>query len=49
MFLLWVESRDEFVNEEPFEYANQEDAFDNSENIAGKMTITLDIISIFAF
>ena len=36
------------MNEEPVEYANEEQAFDNSENFAGKMTITLDITSIFA-
>ena len=48
VFLLWVEPGDEFVNEEPVEYANEEQAFDNFENFAGKMTITLDITSIFA-
>ena len=48
MFLLWVEPGDEFMNKEPFEYANEEQAFDNSENFVGKMTITLDITSIFA-
>ena len=48
VFLLWVEPGDEFVYEEPIEYANEEQAFDNSENFAGKMTITLDITSIFA-
>ena len=48
MFLLWVEPGDEFVNEEPVEYANEEQASDNSEKFAGKMTITLDITSIFA-
>ena len=35
-------------HEEPVEYANEEHAFDNSLNFAGKMTITLDITSIFA-
>ena len=30
---------DEFVNEEPVEYAYEDQAFDNSENLAGKMTI----------
>ena len=29
---------DEYVNKEPVEYANEDQAFDNSENIAGKMT-----------
>ena len=38
---------DEYVNEEPVEYANEEQAFDNPENFAGKMIITLDITSIF--
>ena len=48
VFLLWVEPGDEFVNEEPIEYANEEQAFDNSENFAGKMAITLNVTSIFA-
>jgi hypothetical protein len=48
VFLLWVETGDEFVNEEPVEYANEEQAFENSENFAGKMTITHNITSIFA-
>ena len=39
MFLLWVEPGDEYVNEEPVEYAYEDQAFDNSENLAGKMTI----------
>ena len=47
MFLSWVEPGDEFVNEEPVEYAYEDQAFDNSENLAGKMT-TLEITSIFA-
>ena len=38
VFLLWVESGDEYVNEEPIEYANEEQAFDNSKNLAGKIT-----------
>ena len=37
--LSWVEPGDEFVNEEPVEYAYEDQAFDNSENLAGKMTI----------
>ena len=41
MFLPWVDPGDEYVNEEPVEYANEDQAFDNSENIAGKMTIPL--------
>ena len=48
VFLLWVELGDDFMNEEPVEYANEEQAFDNSKNFAGKMSITLDITSIFA-
>ena len=39
VFLSWVEPGDEFVNEEPVEYAYGDQAFDNSENLAGKMTI----------
>ena len=38
VFLLWVEPGDEYVHEEPVEYANEDQAFDNSENLAGKMT-----------
>ena len=34
MFLPWVEPGDEFVNEEPVEYAYEDQAFDNSENLA---------------
>ena len=48
MFLFWVEPGDEFMNEEPVEFTNEDQAFDNSENFAGKMTITLDIPYIFA-
>ena len=39
VFLLWVEPGDEYVHEEPVEYANEDPAFDNSENLAGKMII----------
>ena len=39
VFLLWVEPGDEYVNEEPIENAYEDQAFDNSENLAGKMTI----------
>ena len=49
VFLLWVESGDEYVNEEPVEYANEEQAFDNSENIVGKMTIpSISLLSLLA-
>ena len=37
--LALVEPGDEFVNKEPVEYVNEEQAFDNSENFAGKMII----------
>ena len=39
VFLCWVELVDEFMNEEPVEYAYEDQAFDNSENLAGKITI----------
>ena len=39
VFLLWVEPGDEFVNEEPVEYAYEDQAYVNLENFAGKMTI----------
>ena len=39
VFLLWVEPGDEYVHEEPVEYAYEDPAFDNSENLAGKLTI----------
>ena len=39
VFLSWVEPRDKYVIEEPVEYANEDQAFVNSENFAGKMTI----------
>ena len=34
VLLLWIEPRDEFVNEDPVEYVYEEQAFDNSENLA---------------
>ena len=37
--LVWVEPGDEFVNEEPVVFAYEDQAFDNSENLAGKMTL----------
>ena len=40
---------DAYVSEEHVEYANEDQAFKNSENFGGKMIITLDITSIFAF
>ena len=39
VFLLWVDPGDELVNEEPVEYTYEDQDFDNSENLAGKMTI----------
>ena len=49
VFLLWVEPGDEYVNEEPVEYANEDQAFDNSENLAGKMTIpSKSLLSLLA-
>ena len=48
VFFFWVEPGDEFVNEEPVEYTYEHQAFYNSENFADKMTITLEITSIFA-
>ena len=39
VFLLWVEPGDEYVHEEPVEYANEDPTFDNSEKLAGKMII----------
>ena len=39
VFLPWVEPGNEYVHEEPVEYANEDQAFDNSENLAGKMTL----------
>ena len=47
--LVWVELGDEFVNEEPVEYAYEDQAFDNSENLAGKMTIpSKSLLSLLA-
>ena len=39
VFLLWVEPGDENAYEEPVENAYEDQAFDNSENFAGKMII----------
>ena len=39
VFLLWLEPRDENVIDEPVEYAYEDQAYVNSENFAGKMTI----------
>ena len=49
VFFLWVEPGDEFMNEEPIEYAYEDEAFDNSENLAGKMTIpSKSLLSLLA-
>ena len=47
VFLLWVEPGYEYVHEKPIEYANEDQAFDNSENLAGKMTIpSISLLSL---
>ena len=48
LVFLWVVPGDDFESEDPVEYVHEEQAFDNPEKFAGKMTITLDITSIFA-
>ena len=42
VFLLWIEPGDEYMIEEPVEYAYEDQAFDNSENLAGKMATPRD-------
>ena len=49
VFLLWVEPGDENAYEEPVEYAYEDPAFDNSENLAGKMIIpSISLLSLLA-
>src|SRR3954469_18509485 len=49
VFLLWVEPGDEYVTEEPVENAYEDQALDNSENLAGKMTIpSKSLLSLLA-
>ena len=49
VFLLWVEPGDENAYEEPVENAYEDPAFDNSENLAGKMTIpSISLLSLLA-
>ena len=49
VFLLWVELRDDYVIEEPVEYAYEDQAFVNSENCAGNMTIpSKSLLSLLA-
>ena len=48
VFLLCVKPGDEYVHEEPVEYANEDQAFVSSENLAGKMTIpSISLLSLF--
>ena len=47
VFLLWVEPGDKYVHEELVENAYKDQAFDNSENLAGKMTIpSISLLSL---
>ena len=47
VFLLWVELGDEYVHKEPVEYTYEDQAFDNVENFAGKMTIpSISLLSL---
>ena len=47
VFLLWVEPGDEFANEEPVEFAYEDQA--NSDNFAGKMIIpSKSLLSLLA-
>ena len=49
VFLPWVDPGDEFMIEEPLEYAYEDQVFVNSENFAGKMTIPLkSLLSLLA-
>ena len=49
VFLLWVEPGDENAYEEPVEYTYEDLAFDNSENLAGKMIIpSISLLSLLA-
>ena len=49
VLLLWVEPEDEYVIEEPVEYAYEDQANVNSENFASKMTIPLkSLLSLLA-
>ena len=49
VFLLWVEPGDEYVHGEPVENAYEDQAFDNSENLEGKMTIpSISLLSLLA-
>ena len=49
VFLPWVEPGDEYVIEEPIENAYEDQAYVNSENFAGKMTIpSKSLLSLLA-
>ena len=49
VFLPWVEPGDEFVIEQPVEYAYEVKAYVNSENFVGKMTIpSKSLLSLLA-
>ena len=49
VFLIWVELGDEYVIEEPVEHAYEDQAYVNSENFAGKMTIpSKSLLSLLA-
>ena len=49
VFFLWVDPGDEYVIEEPVEYAYEDQAYVNSENFAGKMTIpSKSLLSLLA-
>ena len=49
MFLPCVDPGDEFVIEEPVEYAYEDQAYVNSENFVGKMTIpSKSLLSLLA-
>ena len=49
VFLLWVDPGDELVYEEPVGNAYEDQAFDNSKNLAGKMTIpSKSLLSLLA-
>ena len=49
VFFLWVEPGDENAYEEPVENAYEDQAFDNSENFAGKMTVpSKSLLSLLA-
>ena len=39
MFLLWLEPGDEYMHEDSVENGYEDPAFDNSVNLAGKLTI----------